>query len=79
MTRARCDTGEVLRPADLEPDRVRPLLRVEYERLVESGAFEDERVELLRAERGAASLKTSRANCHDDESGSTKRHCRIHF
>jgi Uma2 family endonuclease len=37
----------VLKPADLEPDRVRPLLRVEYDRLVESGAFEDERVELL--------------------------------
>lgn len=33
--------------ADLEPDRVRPLMRVEYDWLVESGAFEDERVELL--------------------------------
>lgn len=33
--------------ADLDPDDVRPLLRVEYDLLVESGAFEEERVELL--------------------------------
>ena len=32
----------------LSPERVRPLRRSEYERLVEAGAFEDERVELLR-------------------------------
>jgi len=32
---------------DLGPERVRPLRRVEYERLVAEGAFEDERVELL--------------------------------
>jgi Uma2 family endonuclease len=36
------------RLADLAPERVRPLKRVEFERLVESGAFdEDERIELL--------------------------------
>jgi Uma2 family endonuclease len=33
--------------SDLAPERVRPLRRVEYERLVSMGAFEDERVELL--------------------------------
>ena len=32
---------------DLAPERVRPLRRVEYERLVAEGAFDDERVELL--------------------------------
>jgi Uma2 family endonuclease len=37
----------VLNPADVQPDRVRPLLRTEYDRLVASGAFDDERVELL--------------------------------
>jgi Uma2 family endonuclease len=37
----------VLDVADLEPNRVRPLLRAEYDRLVASGAFADERVELL--------------------------------
>jgi Uma2 family endonuclease len=35
------------RLADLAPERVRPLKRVEFERLAEAGAFEDERVELL--------------------------------
>ena len=30
------------------PDRFRPLKRVEYDRLVELGAFEDEKLELLR-------------------------------
>ena len=30
------------------PDRVRPLKRVEYDRLVELGVFEDEKLELLR-------------------------------
>jgi hypothetical protein len=40
-------TGPVLNVADLEPDRVRPLLRGEYDCLVESGAFADERIELL--------------------------------
>jgi Uma2 family endonuclease len=33
--------------ADVAPERIRPLLRSEYDRLVESGAFESERVELL--------------------------------
>jgi hypothetical protein len=33
--------------ADLEPEKVRPLRRTDYERLVEMGAFADERVELL--------------------------------
>jgi Uma2 family endonuclease len=33
---------------ELSPDRVRPLRRREYEQLVEAGAFEDERIELLR-------------------------------
>jgi Uma2 family endonuclease len=35
------------RLADLGPERVRPLKRAEYERLVAEGAFDDERVELL--------------------------------
>lgn len=35
------------RLSELAPERVRPLRRVEYERLVAMGAFEDERVELL--------------------------------
>lgn len=33
--------------ADLAPERPRPLRRVEFDRLVEGGAFDDERVELL--------------------------------
>lgn len=37
----------MLTDADLAPDRARPLLRAEYEQLVECGAFENERVELL--------------------------------
>jgi Uma2 family endonuclease len=37
----------VLNAADLHPDRVRPLLRAEYDRLVESGAFDEERLELI--------------------------------
>ena len=36
-----------LDPRSIEPERIRPLRRVEYERLVREGAFEDERVELL--------------------------------
>jgi Uma2 family endonuclease len=35
------------RLADLTPERVRPLKRVEYERLVSEGLFDDERIELL--------------------------------
>lgn len=34
-------------PSKIAPDRLRPLRRVEYERLVEIGVFEGERVELL--------------------------------
>ncbi len=37
----------MLNLADLEPDHVRPLLRTQYDRLVESGSFAGERVELL--------------------------------
>lgn len=37
----------VLDPKVLYPERIRPLKRVEYERMVELGLFEDERVELL--------------------------------
>jgi Uma2 family endonuclease len=32
----------------LAPDRIRPLLRAEYDRLVDAGVFEGERLELLR-------------------------------
>jgi Uma2 family endonuclease len=35
-------------PALLRPERVRPLLRREYEELINLGTFDDERVELLR-------------------------------
>jgi Uma2 family endonuclease len=35
------------RLADLAPERVRPLKRFEYEKLVDAGVFDDERVELL--------------------------------
>lgn len=38
----------MLDPALLAPERVRPLKRREYERLVDLGVFDDERVELLR-------------------------------
>ena len=34
-------------PALVEPDKIRPLSRKEYDRMVELGMFEDERVELL--------------------------------
>jgi Uma2 family endonuclease len=37
----------MLDPELLRPERPRPLKRVEFERLIEAGAFEDERVELL--------------------------------
>ncbi|MBA3457477.1 MAG: Uma2 family endonuclease [Deltaproteobacteria bacterium] len=40
----------MLDPALLAPEKVRPLLRREYEQLVELGVFEDERVELLRGQ-----------------------------
>lgn len=35
-------------PALVAPERLRPLKRREYERLVELGVFGDERIELLR-------------------------------
>lgn len=39
----------VLDPKQLEPERIRPLRRVEYDRMVDAGVFdEDERIELLR-------------------------------
>ena len=38
----------MLPPDDLQPERIRPLSRREYDRLVELGVFEDERIELLR-------------------------------
>lgn len=39
----------VVDPKQLEPERIRPLRRVEYDRLVELGIFdEDEKIELLR-------------------------------
>lgn len=38
----------VLDPKQLEPERIRPLRRVEYDRLVELGVFdEDERIALV--------------------------------
>ncbi|MBP9205245.1 MAG: Uma2 family endonuclease [Kofleriaceae bacterium] len=33
---------------ELAPERIRPIRRVEYDRMVEAGLFADERVELLR-------------------------------
>jgi Uma2 family endonuclease len=38
----------MLDPKLVAPDRVRPLSRTEYDRMVELGMFDDERVELLR-------------------------------
>ncbi|HWW83092.1 MAG TPA: Uma2 family endonuclease [Vicinamibacterales bacterium] len=38
------------RLADLSPERVRPLRRVEYERMAAEGRFEGERVELVKAD-----------------------------
>jgi Uma2 family endonuclease len=37
----------VIDPSILAPDRVRPLRREEYDRLVAAGCFEDEKIELL--------------------------------
>jgi Uma2 family endonuclease len=36
-----------LDPKLLEPEQIRPLKRVEYDRLIDLGAFQDEKVELL--------------------------------
>jgi Uma2 family endonuclease len=41
------DTRDLVDPRALQTERPRPLRRVEYDRLVELGCFEDERVELL--------------------------------
>lgn len=38
----------MLAPDQVAPERFRPLMRAEYDRLVDLGAFEDERIELLR-------------------------------
>jgi Uma2 family endonuclease len=38
----------MLEPSLIQPERTRPLKRAEYDRLVELGAFDNERVELLR-------------------------------
>ena len=40
----------MLDPDVLAPERIRPLSRREYDKLVELGAFEDERIELLRGQ-----------------------------
>jgi Uma2 family endonuclease len=40
--------GGVLEPSKIAPQEIRPLKRAEYERLVALGAFEDDRVELIR-------------------------------
>jgi Uma2 family endonuclease len=40
--------GGMLDPGLLAPEEIRPLARAEYDRLVDLGFFEDERVELLR-------------------------------
>jgi Uma2 family endonuclease len=37
----------MVEPSEVKPDVIRPLRRVEYDRLVEAGVFEDEKVELL--------------------------------
>ncbi len=42
-----CYVECVVTPDRIAPEKVRPLRRAEYDRLVEMGAFEDERVELL--------------------------------
>jgi Uma2 family endonuclease len=38
----------VLQPTDVAPQKIRPLKRSEYDRLVALGVFEDDRVELIR-------------------------------
>lgn len=47
VTRVYASLESMLDPSQLVPERMRPLRRTEYERLVEAGCFEDERVELL--------------------------------
>jgi Uma2 family endonuclease len=38
----------VVQPSEIAPQEIRPLRRAEYDRLVALGAFEDDRVELIR-------------------------------
>ena len=38
----------MLQPSQIAPERLRPLKRVEYDRLVALGMFEGNRVELIR-------------------------------
>jgi Uma2 family endonuclease len=46
---ALLQSAVVVDPKELEPERIRPLQRAEYDRMVELGFFgDDERVELLR-------------------------------
>lgn len=40
-------TGDMLSVAEIFPETIRPLRRVEYEKMVDLGLFEDERVELI--------------------------------
>lgn len=40
----------VLEASEIAPERIRPLRRVEYDKLVALGAFDDERVELLHGQ-----------------------------
>jgi len=47
---AACYGDDMLDPDEIAPGRFRPLRRVEYEQLVEAGAFEDEPIELLRGQ-----------------------------
>jgi len=42
-----CYPDHVLELDQIAPDKLRPLRRVEYDRMVEMGLFEDERIELL--------------------------------
>jgi Uma2 family endonuclease len=40
--------SRVVQPSEIAPQEIRPLKRAEYDRLVALGAFEDDRVELIR-------------------------------
>lgn len=42
-----CYGSSVLQSSEIAPQRIRPLRRLEYERLVALGAFEDDHVELI--------------------------------
>jgi Uma2 family endonuclease len=45
--RAAYDPSMMFDPAEIAPAQLRPITRAEYERMVELGMFEDERIELL--------------------------------